>query len=37
MIETPVYPERGAWLRSLAYKQFSEAEMRNGVMWKYLG
>jgi len=36
-IERPVYPEREAWCRSLAYSQVSEAEMLNGTVWKLLG
>jgi hypothetical protein len=35
-IEQPLYPDREAWLRSLAYSQFSEAEMTNGQLWKLL-
>lgn len=35
-IEHPVYPERQQWLNSLAYHQFNEAELVNGVLWKLL-
>lgn len=35
-IESPVYPERDAWLNSLAYSQFSEPELVNGVLWRLL-
>lgn len=35
-IETPIYPDRQPWLNSLAYSQFTEAEMTNGVLWKLL-
>lgn len=33
-IETPIYPERQAWLNSLAYSQFSETELVDGTLWK---
>lgn len=36
LIETPVYPERQAWLNSLAYSQFTEAEMINGSHWRWI-
>lgn len=32
-IEHPIYPDRTAWARSLAYCQFSERELVNGVLW----
>lgn len=35
-IETPVYPEREPWLRSLAYCQFSEAELVDGTLWRLM-
>jgi hypothetical protein len=35
-IETPVYPDRKPWLWSLAYSQFSEDELVNGVLWEHL-
>lgn len=36
LIETPIYPDREAWARSLAYGQFSEREMVDGTLWKML-
>lgn len=36
LIETPIYPERKPWLWSLAYSQFSEDELCNGVLWRHL-
>ncbi len=35
-IESPVYPDREPWLKSLSYSQFSEEELTNGVLWKLL-
>jgi hypothetical protein len=35
-IETPVYPDRDPWVRSLAYSQFSERELVDGTLWKLL-
>jgi hypothetical protein len=35
-IEKPVYPNRTMWLNSLAYSQFSEAELVDGTLWKLL-
>lgn len=35
-IETPIYPDRQPWLNALAYNQFNEAELCNGVLWKLL-
>ena len=35
-IEHPVYPERQPWLNSLAYSNFSEAEILSGTLWKWL-
>ncbi len=35
-IESPVYPERQAWLNSLAYSQFNERELIDGTLWKLL-
>lgn len=35
-IEHPVYPERQPWLNSLAYSNFSEAEMLNGTLWRLM-
>lgn len=36
MVEKPVYPDRQPWLNALAYSQFSEVELVNGTLWKYL-
>jgi hypothetical protein len=35
-VEAPIYPERQPWLNSLAYSQFSEAEMINGSHWRWI-
>jgi hypothetical protein len=35
-IESPIYPDRQAWLHSLAYNQWNEAELTNGTLWKML-
>lgn len=35
-IEAPAYPDRQPWLNSLAYSQFSEDELTNGVLWKLI-
>lgn len=35
-IETPVYPERQAWLNSLAYCQFNERELVDGTLFRML-
>ncbi len=35
-IERPVYPDREKWLHSLAYSQFSEAELIDGTLWRLL-
>ncbi len=35
-IETPIYPERQAWLNSLAYSQFNEAELVDGTLWRLI-
>lgn len=35
-LENPVYPERQAWLNSLAYCQFNELELVNGTLWRLL-
>ncbi len=35
-IETPVYPDRQAWLNSLAYSQFNESELVDGTLWKLI-
>ena len=36
-IESPVYPERQAWLNSLAYCQWNEQELVDGTLWRMLG
>lgn len=36
MIENPAYPDRTAWLSSLAYSQFSEPELVDGTLWRHL-
>jgi hypothetical protein len=35
-IETPIYPERQAWLNALAYSQFNEMELIDGTLWRLL-
>lgn len=35
-IDAPVYPDREAWVRSLAYGQFNETELVNGTLWRLL-
>ena len=35
-IEHPVYPDRQAWLNSLAYSQFNETELVDGTLWRLL-
>lgn len=35
-IEKPVYPDRTAWLNSLAYCQFNESELCDGTLWKLI-
>jgi len=35
-IEQPIYPERQAWLNSLAYCQFHEAELVDGTLWRLI-
>jgi hypothetical protein len=35
-IETPAYPDRKAWLNSLAYSQFTERELVDGTLWRLL-
>ena len=35
-LENPVYPERQAWLNSLAYNQWNELELVNGTLFKML-
>jgi len=36
LIEKPIYPEREAWLRSLAYCQFNERELVDGTLWRLM-
>jgi hypothetical protein len=36
-IESPVYPDRTAWLKSLAYSQYTEAEIVSGEIWRHVG
>ncbi len=35
-IERPIYPDRDAWLKSLAYCQFNETELVDGTLWKLM-
>ncbi|WP_289036478.1 hypothetical protein [uncultured Roseibium sp.] len=35
-IEMPVYPDRDAWLRHLAYNQYTMAEIADGTAWRML-
>ncbi len=35
-IESPVYPDRDPWLRSLAYSQFNETELVDGTLWRLM-
>ena len=35
-IESPAYPEREPWLRSLAYSQFNEQELVDGTLWRLM-
>jgi hypothetical protein len=35
-IETPLMPDRGPWLNSLAYSQYDEHELTSGTLWKLL-
>lgn len=35
-IESPVFPDREAWVRSLAYCQFNEKELVDGTLWRLL-
>jgi hypothetical protein len=35
-IETPIYPDREPWCRSLSYSQWSEREMVDGTLWRHL-
>ncbi len=35
-IERPIYPDRKQWVWSLAYSQYSERELVNGTLWKFI-
>jgi hypothetical protein len=35
-IESPIYPEREAWLHALAYCQYNEHELVNGTLWRLM-
>jgi hypothetical protein len=35
-IETPIYPDREPWFRSLAYSQFNERELVDGTLWNLI-
>jgi hypothetical protein len=35
-IETPIYPEREPWVRSLAYCQYNEDELVDGTLWRLI-
>lgn len=35
-VETPLYPDRAPWLRSLAYSQFNERELVDGTLWRLI-
>lgn len=35
-LEAPVYPDREAWARTLAYSQFNERELVDGTLWRLL-
>lgn len=35
-IESPAYPDRSAWLWSLAYSQFNEHELVDGTLWRLI-
>ena len=35
-IDRPVYPERQAWLNSLAFSQFNEAELIDCTLWRLI-
>lgn len=36
LIETPTYPDREPWARSLAYSQFNETELVDGTLWRHI-
>lgn len=35
-IETPIYPDREPWCHALAYSQFSEPELIDGTLWRFM-
>lgn len=35
-LENPVYPERQAWLNSLAYSQYNELELVDDTLWRLI-
>jgi hypothetical protein len=35
-IESPIYPDREQWCRSLAYSQFTEQEMIEDTLWRLI-
>jgi hypothetical protein len=35
-VESPIYPDREAWVRSLAYCQFNETELVDGTLWRLI-
>ncbi len=35
-IESPIYPDREPWLRSLAYCQYNERELVDGTLWRLI-
>lgn len=35
-IESPKYPDRDEWMKSLSYSQFNEAELVDGTLWRLL-
>lgn len=35
-LEKVVYPDRGPWLRALAYCQFNETELIDGTLWRLI-
>lgn len=36
LIESPVRPDRSAWVHALAYSQFNEAELVDGTLWSLI-
>src|SRR5262245_7161507 len=35
-LERPIFPQRDAWLHSLAYSQFNEKELIDGTLWRLM-